>query len=58
MVLIKSFFATVTWSFALYSILLALNWLGVIVTSTLAFTSAGFVVLFIVFLLENLDLRY
>lgn len=58
MVLIKAFFATITWSFALYAMLLVLNWLGVIVTSALVFTSAGFVVLFIVFLLENLDLRY
>ncbi|MBI2597798.1 MAG: hypothetical protein HYW50_01230 [Candidatus Diapherotrites archaeon] len=58
MVLAKSFLAAAKWTIVFFLILQLLAIIGIIVTSAAVFSVLGFVVLFIVFTLENLELRY
>ena len=58
MVLIQSFLAAVKWTLALYIILIFLFSAGFTHVSPLALSVLGFVVMFIMFLLDNIDLRY
>ncbi len=58
MVLVKSFLAATKWTMVFFIIIFILFGLGGKFVSIAVLSPIGFVIMFIMFLLENLELRY